>query len=351
MNNIKVLILTNKMLPYRIPLYNLLGKQYSLTVASVNSFDDKYSSFTHMELPSKRASRFVFNENLDTICSNYDVVIIMFDLSWISYISLIFKKNRCYKVILWGIGLSSKDGLKNKNKSIIDKIRYRIAKKADALILYSEYPVQFYISNGIPKDNIFIAHNTIYNNYKFKRETERNTFLFIGGLNKRKGLFILLESFKKVICNIPLITKLYIIGSGEEEELIQKWIKDNELEYRVILAGDKRGTDLDIYFEQAIATISPNQAGLSVLHSLSYGVPFITSSNSITGGELYNIKHGETGYLYKSTEELESYLIELANNKKPSIFYENVYKYYVKNRSMQNMGDAFIQSIKYALNK
>ena len=125
-------------------------------------------------------------------------------------------------------------------------------------------------------------------------------------------------AFYAVINKIPKDIKLVIVGDGQEADRLKILITKLNLESRVFL---KKGTydNLKIrnYYSRSLASISLNQAGLSILQSFSYKVPFITKSNSISGGEKNNIFHGFNGFLIgDSRSEIENMIIFVANNPK-----------------------------------
>ena len=136
-------------------------------------------------------------------------------------------------------------------------------------------------------------------------------------------------------------------------EYVKGYINENNLNQNVFMLGEINDPVLKKeYFAKSIVNISPNQAGLSVLESFSFGVPFVTKENAISGGEHLNIKHGYNGLLLKNEEEL----LEKMNNINDNIgqirkMGENAYNYYVNNRNFNSMVEAFVNAIEYAINK
>jgi glycosyltransferase involved in cell wall biosynthesis len=346
----KVLILTNTILHYRYDLYNNLAKNVDLTIATVNeSIVYHEAAFNQISFLSKKTGPFYIQKDLYKLCKEFDVVIIMFNITYISFMKLLFQK-RNFQIILWGIGVSTENGF-DKNSSIIkERIRYYLAKKADAIMFYSEYPLKKYIQKGINSNKLFVAHNTIANDYIFDNSKIRSSFLFLGSLHKRKKIFILLQAFKNVVNKIPKEISIDIIGKGEEYRNIENWIIKNNLQDRIILHGQKTKKDLICYFEKAIACISPGQAGLSVLESFSYGVPFITHCDAITGGERLDIKHGCNGFLFEDENQLESLIIELSKSCKATTYHHNAYEYYKGSRKITDMSNSITNAIESVSN-
>ncbi|MGK7893089.1 MAG: glycosyltransferase, partial [Xenococcus sp. (in: cyanobacteria)] len=251
----KVLIVQNMILPYRVPIFNLLSKEFELTVAySFGEIHQTELDFEVLKLSIYKISRFVIHKNsLYNYCKSFDVVIGMSDISWLSIMGLSFKKNRRFKTVLWGIGVRASYDTKYGETTIWDKVRYFLTRKADALLFYSSFPLQRYLKNGFENERLFVANNTVKVN-KIHKEIVRENILFIGTLYKQKNIYALLDSYLKASKRIKSIPQLVIIGDGDEYQNILAWIKDHDLTNKVLLKGKIFDEDLlSSYFSRALA--------------------------------------------------------------------------------------------------
>lgn len=225
-------------------------------------------------------------------------------------------------------------------------------KRADAIIFYSTYPVQKYVKNGFRKETLFVAHNTIQVNFKPDMTTEKDLILFVGTLYREKGIFELLFAYSEAYRETGDLPSLVIIGGGEESVNIKNWISQNKLDNKIKLQGAVYDNEsLRLFYSRAIACISPNQAGLSVLQSMGSGVPFITRYDSLTGGERFNILNNETGIIYNHKKELVNILCNMNKNK--DLFIKmgiQARKFYDSFRRPDQMVQGFLDAIGFVLN-
>lgn len=138
------------------------------------------------------------------------------------------------------------------------------------------------------------------------------------------------------------------------QTVIKDMVMNNGLEEKILLHGaiyDQKV--LKNFFAQSIACISPNQAGLSVLMSMGYGVPFLTSYDAITGGEIFNIENNVNGFIYNgSNEELKEKLLWITDNRDTVLEYGRKAKQlYDEKRKPIDMANAIRDSVEYVLNK
>lgn len=346
----KVLILYNRIWPYRIPIFEILNEKYDLTVSysKDNSFNGNVK-FKVVKLSGKQYSRFfVHKDSLHEYCKNFDVVVGYGDIGWLSLMLLLFKRKRTYKIILWGIGVRASYNSNYGEKNHWDKIRYFLMRKADAVLFYSNDPIKTYLNENFRKEKLHVADNTVKVNSIDKR-VQRDNLLFIGTLYKQKQIYALLESFKLAKKQNDMIPILNIIGDGDEFENIKKWIVENNFEESIYLRGKIFDENqLCHYFSKAIACISPGQAGLSVLKSMGYGVPFITKKNAITGGEIFNIENGINGVLYENNDELKNLILDISNNRDKYIEMGKKAKdYYDACRKPEDMAAGLIGAIEF----
>lgn len=341
----KVLLCYNYILHYRIPLFNLLSKRYDLTV--LHSGDKAVThkdNYKEIIFNVKKTGPFFVQEGiLDEVKKkDYDVIILLFDLRWLNTIRAMYVYNKQAKLILWGAWLTK--------SNLANKARLYFSKRSDANIFYTEKSRQDFISMGLKTNKTYVANNTfdVGERVKSFENPMKDKILFVGSLDARKQNDVLITAFSNILDKIPKTVNLTIVGSGLKTDDLKKLVKIKNIENRVDFVGKVVDTALlKNYYKEAIVSVSFGQAGLSVLQSLGYGVPFLTKVNAISGGEKTNIKHRKNGlFCDDNISSLEKNLIEVCNNidfaRKLG---ENAYSYYSSFCTIENMCQGFLDAI------
>lgn len=348
MPNKKVLIIQAIVPHYRIPIFNELAKAVDLTVVYDRGRVSNEANFASKKVNviNIKNKLWIHKKNMIRMAKKYDVVISMLDPSYLTT-RLLCKIRGKTKLILWGIGVAASYGVRFDSLPEAALSYMKMINQADAALFYSPYPVDKYSKMGVPKNKLFVANNTVQ--VLPIEEHKRNSILFVGTLYRAKKIFELLECYKKAHSMCDTLPRLIIVGDGEDAEPVKKWVEENRYEQQILLPGaiyDEK--TLSEYFSDAIVCISPDQAGLSVLKSFGYGVPFVTHKDAITGGERLNIDNGVNGVLFDSFDEITDIIKECADH--PEHYLEmgkNAKKYYNENRTVSHMLSGFIDAINF----
>lgn len=343
----KVLLIQGRVPHYRADIFNNLAEKVDLTVMYSEGAVPDNARFKTIHVPYKTMRYKVHQRNIYKIAQKFDVVICMHDFSYI-YFRLLYLLPHKYKLIFWGIGVSAGYDIRYDSCAVLKYLKNSM-KKADALLFYCDYPKKKYAKMGILEEKMFVANNTVRVlpiNIK-----DKDKILFIGSLYKQKKIFELLNAYYNAYKKNNAIFDLIIIGDGVEYESVLNWVKEKGLSEKIELTGGiYDDTILSKYFESAIITISPDQAGLSVLKSMGYGVPFVTHKNAITGGEIFNIHHDMDGILMEDFDEIEKVILDAANNPQKFISMGiEAKKYYDSNRTVDVMVQGFVDAIEYVM--
>lgn len=353
---LKVLLIQEDLKNYRDPIYRLIAEQVDLTVAYTTSSEIRESSYPIISLPYRKIGPIIWHKNLNNTIEKYDVIVFVPHFRMVRVATLPFF-HRKQKLVTWSIGIHAsykKIYDLTKAPDTKDRIFELIQDRADACVFYMPEPIQYWKKyKNIDTAKYFVAHNTVaIEEFDTSIERNRETILFVGTLYQQKGIGELIECYahaKEIVGKLP---KLMIVGKGPEKELIMTLVQKYGLQDDVELTGaiydEKVLKDL---FLRAIICVSPKQAGLTVLKSLGYGVPFVTRSNAISGGEKTNIINGETGLFYDSKEELINILSNTV--KCPDSFSamsDAAIRYYRTQASPQIMAQGVIDAIYYAYN-
>jgi glycosyltransferase involved in cell wall biosynthesis len=352
----KVLFITYKLQNYRIPIFDIIGnsKNIELTIAhSSKKSEYKGPNFKEIIIPYKKLGIFTYyGSYFKELVKQYDVVVCMFYLFNLSFLRLALKRST--KLIFWGIGVRASYNAKFDSPTIMNRIRYFLAKRSDAMLFYSDYAKDKYINHGIEEEKLFVMPNTVKVLSLKGTKSIRENILFIGSLYKQKKIFELLESYKAAVDKYDKKpNRLHIVGGGAEYENVQKWIMENKLKNNIVLHGAIfEESILSELFGSAYACISPGQAGLSVLKSFGYGVPFITHKDAITGGERLNIQNNVNGILFDNYSELTNIILDMFENPQTYIAMgANAKQFYDMERTPTHMANGFLKAVEYLTDK
>ena len=173
------------------------------------------------------------------------------------------------------------------------------------------------IPNGVDVDKFknLPDPQSMISQYSLKKS---RVALFVGRIEKKKGIQYLLRAAPKIASEFPDF-KILLVGPdwGYQKEL-KKIAKSTKIENMVIFAGQLNELDLLKAYNLSEFSILPSlgeATGLTILESMAAGKP-IVASRLPTISEF--VKHGQNGILFEpgDPEKLANSIISLMSNQK-----------------------------------
>jgi glycosyltransferase involved in cell wall biosynthesis len=200
------------------------------------------------------------------------------------------------------------------NISMLNKVQRYVARRADLLIVPSKYLFSLIKGWGISDQKIKTVYNGVdFVQSKMTKEDARNKIsihgniiLSVGRLVPWKGFRMLIKIMPKLL-DINQFTRLIIIGSGPEKSNLEKMIKNMGLVNKVYLLGSKSRDELADYLAASdIFVLASGYEGFShqILEAMAVGVPVVTTA---IGGNREIIIQGENGFMVRYNDEFNLY--------------------------------------------
>lgn len=164
--------------------------------------------------------------------------------------------------------------------------------KIDHFITVSNFMRDKMIEVGIPSEKLTTVHHFIDASHITPTTKEGTHFLFLGRLERYKGIFTVLEAVE-TLKDTPLL----IAGEGSARPEIESFIRQKGLNH-VRLLGFKQGKELDDLIRNSICLIAPSELyesfGLVIIEAFAHGRPVIASQ---IGGMTEVVSEGRDGFL------------------------------------------------------
>lgn len=342
MRDARVLILQGIVPPYRVPVFEALGREVHLTVLhSGASVGEAAVHFTERVVAERRIAGFHLQSGVLRAVMEHDVAIAMFDLRWPTMLLPLLRPGGP-PVVWWGHGFGASGHLR--------RLRAALARWADALLLYDAGSVDDFVVLGVPRERIFVAPNTVHVAAPGRREGPRRSFLYVGRIQPRKRLDLLVDAFASAAPQLPQDVTLEIVGDGGERAALEHRARDAGVGSRVHFHGAVRDeTALARHFAGALAYVSPGHVGLGVLHAFAYGVPVLTRTGPGHAPEIANVTHRETGLLLPlETDAFALALVQLARDPEHSAALGRAAaRHHAQGRTLDHMLAGFRDALAY----
>ncbi len=276
-------------------------------------------------------------------------------------------------LIIWNGG-NIRDNAPKPTDPLIKKIVYVIVRfvhqRCNAAIAYGKGSREFLIFLGVKPDKIFIATNTV-DNFLFEEIPRMNRkkiemlrtqlglrnkkmILYVGSLELRKRLEILITVFERIKAKLPE-TSLLILGDGPDKDRLIELRNKKGLTKDVKFIGKVDYYTVPLYYALSDVFVLPSQGGITVMEAMASGKPVIVSEEC---NALYSVpgivRAEENGFIVKKEDfhAIEKHLNQLLTDESLAAKMGERSKELARNLfSIDRMIQGFTEAIKFVTSK
>jgi 1,2-diacylglycerol 3-alpha-glucosyltransferase len=327
----RLVILTEIIAPYRIPVFNVLARRAGLDlhVLFLAETDETLRQwhvykneicFSHQILPSWRwragRTSLLINRGLWSalnkanpqaiICGGYN-----YPASWEA---LLWARRRRVAFVLWS---ESNGQDARRGQAWVESMKAYFLRHCDGFVVPGKASFEYLRSLGSPEARILTAPNAVDNSlfaiqakhtsihaneFREKLKLPSRFILFVGRLVPEKGVFDLLEAYAKLESSLRSEVGLVFAGDGVcTAELAQRAKRISP--GTVCFPGFAQREDLAALYGLAEALVLPTHSdpwGLVVNEAMACGLPIIVSSVAGCSADL--VEDGWNGYVVPSLD-------------------------------------------------
>lgn len=327
----RIVVLTEIIAPYRIPVFNALARRPGLdlhviflaeTDATLRQWRVYRNEicFSHQVLPSWRwrfrKNGFLINRGLWSalnkvvphviICGGYN-----YAASWES---LLWARRRQVAFILWS---ESNHHDARHRRAWVEFLKGYFLRNCDGFLVPGKASFEYLRSLGSPEERIVTAPNAVDNDlfvthakaardhaaeFREKLKLPARFILFVGRLVPEKGIFDLLEAYAKLDSSLRSEVALVFAGDGVSRAELARQAK-RILPGTVSFPGFAQREDLAGLYALAEVLVLPTHSdpwGLVVNEAMACGLPIIVSS--VAGCAANLVEDGRNGYVVPSRD-------------------------------------------------
>ena len=328
----RLVILTELIAPYRIPVFNALSKISGIDLHVIFLAENDpglrqwliYKNeieFSYQTLPSTRlrvaGRNILLNRGLQpalaaaaphaVVCGGYNYLASWQARTW--------AKANHVSFLLW-IESTGRD--QRSNRLVIEFLKNKFIHDCDAFVVPGTSSSEYLQSFGVRPARIFAAPNAVDNGrfHHIAEDARRNAegireelglparyFLFCGRLVAEKGVFDLLDAYRRLGRSARETTGLVFVGDGPASRALQQTAADLQ---NVRFLGFQQRDQLARIMSLATALILPTHSdtwGLVVNEAMACGLPVVVSEVAGCAADL--VRHGWNGFIVKPHDRCE----------------------------------------------
>jgi len=244
--------------------------------------------------------------------------------------AILAQKNRLpYILTVHGVLAPVQRNVSRNKKAVYDRLFARRILNQASVIIYSsqqEYqeaaPLGIWapatiIPNGIALDQFNNMPPRGHFRSKYLNEHQGPLILYLGRLNAKKGLDVLIPGFAQVLQKQPS-ARLALVGASDPPSyghLVHNWIKEQGIAEKVVMTGVLSGTDRLSAFVDADIFVLPSRSenfAAAMLEAMACGLPVVVSSGVHLSSEIGKVGAGIVVNL--DAGQLASAILDLLSN-------------------------------------